>query len=119
MSNKGCGAGGKNGYQSLLGWCCFISDKTQMCLLRPAIRGTKCYPPIRSKGNRAGLWEELVAADSCNQDDCVRSHSPCTPQLKLLPGHLNQPQMQHSDSGVDMPLPEEPMLPVGGPRVRV
>lgn len=45
----------------------------------------KCCPPIRSQLNQDGLWSEL-----CNTDDsCIKTivsdHSPCTPNLKLLP----------------------------------
>ncbi|KAK1976317.1 allantoinase [Colletotrichum cereale] len=74
----------------------------------------KCCPPIRERSNRDGLWRELVAADSCIKT-IVSDHSPCTPQLKLLPSHLeaaaladsDAPNMHHSDSGVDMTIPAE------------
>lgn len=66
----------------------------------------KCCPPIRGGENRDGLWGEMAAEDSCIRT-IVSDHSPCTPQLKLLPGHLDQPRMQHSDSGVDMTLPPD------------
>lgn len=49
----------------------------------------KCCPPIREGRNRDGLWEELVAADSCIRT-VVSDHSPCTPELKLLPEHLRE-----------------------------
>ncbi|KAM0275763.1 hypothetical protein ACHAQH_007423 [Verticillium albo-atrum] len=67
----------------------------------------KCCPPIREDSNRDLLWEELLADDSCIRT-VVSDHSPCTPQLKLLPGHLaapaslEAPVMSHSDSGVDV-----------------
>ncbi|KAK1994896.1 allantoinase [Colletotrichum falcatum] len=66
----------------------------------------KCCPPIRERSNRDGLWEELVAEDSCIKT-VVSDHSPCTPQLKLLPSHLeaDAPNMHHSDSGIDMTIP--------------
>lgn len=64
----------------------------------------KCCPPIREESNRDGLWTELAATDSCIRT-VVSDHSPCTPELKLLPGHLDRPLMQHSDSGVDMTIP--------------
>ncbi|KAH7159634.1 hypothetical protein B0J13DRAFT_432443 [Dactylonectria estremocensis] len=74
----------------------------------------KCCPPIREEKNQDGLWGELVAEDSCIRT-VVSDHSPCTPQLKLLPEHLdqNQPHMLHSDSGVDMTIPGEhqPVVP--------
>ncbi|KAG5998628.1 hypothetical protein E4U54_002149 [Claviceps lovelessii] len=47
----------------------------------------KCCPPIREARNRDGLWEELVAPDSCIRT-VVSDHSPCTPGLKLLPARL-------------------------------
>ncbi|KAI0598438.1 allantoinase [Biscogniauxia sp. FL1348] len=65
----------------------------------------KCCPPIREQLNQDGLWEELQAPDSCIKT-VVSDHSPCTPELKLLPPHLQTidgaPHMHHSDSGVDM-----------------
>ncbi|EGY20179.1 allantoinase [Verticillium dahliae VdLs.17] len=67
----------------------------------------KCCPPIREDSNRDLLWEELLAEDSCIRT-VVSDHSPCTPQLKLLPGHLaappsfEAPPMSFSDSGVDV-----------------
>ncbi|KAI0014577.1 allantoinase [Xylariomycetidae sp. FL0641] len=65
----------------------------------------KCCPPIREQQNQDGLWEELQAPDSCIKT-VVSDHSPCTPELKLLPPHLqtldNRPNMHHSDSGVDV-----------------
>ncbi|KAH7029319.1 uncharacterized protein B0I36DRAFT_374869 [Microdochium trichocladiopsis] len=64
----------------------------------------KCCPPIREQLNQDGLWDELVAADSCIRT-IVSDHSPCTPELKLLPRHLqslDRPGVPHSDSGVDM-----------------
>jgi len=47
----------------------------------------KCCPPIRSDVNRSGLWEELSHPDSVLQT-IVSDHSPCTPELKLLPDHV-------------------------------
>lgn len=74
----------------------------------------KCCPPIREGKNRDGLWEELVAEDSCIRT-VVSDHSPCTPQLKLLPDHLEElrPNIHHSDSGVDVTGPIEK---AGGPK---
>ncbi|EGR45243.1 allantoinase [Trichoderma reesei QM6a] len=66
----------------------------------------KCCPPIREANNRDGLWEELVAEDSCIRT-VVSDHSPCTPQLKLLPDHLERPAILHKDSGLDMKEPKE------------
>lgn len=83
----------------------------------------KCCPPIRELTNQDRLWEELSADDSCIRT-IVSDHSPCTPELKLLPVHLqtnqnevvddtyqNQTFMRHSDSGVDVRLPEEEREP--------
>ncbi|CAK7239052.1 MAG: Allantoinase [Sporothrix thermara] len=81
----------------------------------------KCCPPIRSQINQDGLWTELGRPDSVIKT-VVSDHSPCTPDLKLLPGHLAapassavaalqieeaSPHMHHSDSGIDMTLPED------------
>lgn len=49
----------------------------------------KCCPPIRSSNNRDGLWSELTSEDSVIQT-VVSDHSPCTPELKLLPEHLGK-----------------------------
>lgn len=65
----------------------------------------KCCPPIREQLNQDGLWEELAAPDSCIRT-VVSDHSPCTPELKLLPPRLTvgaeEPHIHHSDSGIDM-----------------
>ncbi|KAH7322699.1 hypothetical protein B0I35DRAFT_426277 [Stachybotrys elegans] len=69
----------------------------------------KCCPPIRESNNRDALWEELVAEDSCIRT-VVSDHSPCTPDLKLLPSHLEPPTsgtMTPSDSGIDVSTPAE------------
>lgn len=47
----------------------------------------KCCPPIRSSSNRDGLWNELSAPNSVLQT-VVSDHSPCTPELKLLPASV-------------------------------
>jgi allantoinase len=47
----------------------------------------KCCPPIRSSINRDGLWSELAKPDSVLQT-IVSDHSPCTPELKLLPEEI-------------------------------
>jgi len=49
----------------------------------------KCCPPIRSKRNKLKLWEELARGDSVIQT-VVSDHSPCTPELKLLPPYLER-----------------------------
>lgn len=48
----------------------------------------KCCPPIRTKTNQDGLWDELMHIDGPNDrviQTVVSDHSPCTPALKLLP----------------------------------
>lgn len=47
----------------------------------------KCCPPIRGQTNQDGLWDEMYAANSVIQT-VVSDHSPCTPELKLLPSHV-------------------------------
>lgn len=46
----------------------------------------KCCPPIRNQSNQDGLWEELQRSDDSVLKTVVSDHSPCTPNLKLLPG---------------------------------
>lgn len=48
----------------------------------------KCCPPIRSQANQNGLWEEMLREDDSVIKTVVSDHSPCTPNLKLLPSHL-------------------------------
>ncbi|KAL8960769.1 MAG: hypothetical protein Q9193_002583 [Seirophora villosa] len=48
----------------------------------------KCCPPIRSKSNQDGLWEELMQDAGCIKT-VVSDHSPCTPNLKLLPSSIS------------------------------
>ncbi|TPX14698.1 uncharacterized protein E0L32_005093 [Thyridium curvatum] len=81
----------------------------------------KCCPPIRSQANQDRLWAELAAPDSVIKT-VVSDHSPCTPELKLLPGHLaarpedddarrrhpRRPSLLHQpDSAVDLSLPAD------------
>ncbi|PYI03075.1 allantoinase [Aspergillus sclerotiicarbonarius CBS 121057] len=49
----------------------------------------KCCPPIRSQLNQDSLWEELERyAEDGVIKTVVSDHSPCTPDLKLLPSHV-------------------------------
>ncbi|KAF2495340.1 allantoinase [Lophium mytilinum] len=50
----------------------------------------KCCPPIRSQSNQDGLWAELMDEESGEGviRTVVSDHSPCTPNLKLLPGEF-------------------------------
>lgn len=73
----------------------------------------KCCPPIRSRTNQDRLWDEVADADGCIRT-IVSDHSPCTPELKLLPAHLQtayqdgpRPMMRHFDSGIDVTMPNE------------
>ena len=56
----------------------------------------KCCPPIREAANRDGLWAELNEPNSVIQT-IVSDHSPCTPELKLLPNHLNNAEPSATD----------------------
>ncbi|KAK7532551.1 hypothetical protein IWX49DRAFT_594734 [Phyllosticta citricarpa] len=66
----------------------------------------KCCPPIREQSNQDGLWDELLrpAPDSVIQT-IVSDHSPCTPNLKLLPPQLSDGNgttaPAHSTDGAD------------------
>lgn len=78
----------------------------------------KCCPPIRSQTNQDRLWEEVVDADGCIKT-IVSDHSPCTPELKLLPPHLQtvfqegpRPGMQHLDSGIDVAMAKQQESPL-------
>ncbi|KAK6841205.1 heavy metal tolerance protein [Apiospora arundinis] len=73
----------------------------------------KCCPPIREQLNQNGLWDELQSGHDSVIKTVVSDHSPCTPELKLLPAHLQtaataptpavEPAaMHHVDSGVDV-----------------
>lgn len=45
----------------------------------------KCCPPIRSQSNQDALWTELLRENDSAITTIVSDHSPCTPNLKLLP----------------------------------
>ena len=45
----------------------------------------KCCPPIREQANQDGLWHEMLRFDDPVIKTVVSDHSPCTPELKLLP----------------------------------
>ncbi|KKA27010.1 hypothetical protein TD95_000539 [Thielaviopsis punctulata] len=67
----------------------------------------KCCPPIRETANQDGLWAELARGDDSCLRTIVSDHSPCTPELKLLPDHLDVASMHTSDSGVDVRGPKD------------
>ncbi|KAL9110380.1 MAG: hypothetical protein Q9227_005111 [Pyrenula ochraceoflavens] len=49
----------------------------------------KCCPPIRSQRNQDKLWDELqLYSKEGVIKTVVSDHSPCTPDLKLLPLHI-------------------------------
>ena len=49
----------------------------------------KCCPPVRKQSNQDGLWKELLSEDPASfLKTVVSDHSPCTPDLKLLPSHV-------------------------------
>lgn len=49
----------------------------------------KCCPPIREQTNQDKLWAELLQhAEDGVIKTVVSDHSPCTPDLKLLPSHV-------------------------------
>lgn len=49
----------------------------------------KCCPPIRNQTNQDRLWAELLQhAEEGVIKTVVSDHSPCTPDLKLLPSHV-------------------------------
>ncbi|KAK1818019.1 Allantoinase [Friedmanniomyces endolithicus] len=48
----------------------------------------KCCPPIREQANQDGLWQELLDTGDSIIKTVVSDHSPCTPNLKLLPAHV-------------------------------
>lgn len=68
----------------------------------------KCCPPIREGKNQEALWSELTRPDSCIRT-VVSDHSPCTPELKILPTKLKRPA-DSVDSGFNSPrVQEEPL----------
>ncbi|KAK4574009.1 Allantoinase [Recurvomyces mirabilis] len=48
----------------------------------------KCCPPIRDQANQDGLWDEMLDVKDSVIKTVVSDHSPCTPNLKLLPAHV-------------------------------
>ncbi|KAJ9648875.1 Allantoinase [Coniosporium tulheliwenetii] len=48
----------------------------------------KCCPPIRTQSNQDGLWDEMTRDDDSVIKTVVSDHSPCTPDLKMLPPRL-------------------------------
>ena len=51
----------------------------------------KCCPPIRTKSNQDSLWDELFEDQGQGViKTLVSDHSPCTPELKLLPDSITK-----------------------------
>ena len=48
----------------------------------------KCCPPIRTQANQDSLWEELLRNTKGVISTVVSDHSPCTPDLKILPSTI-------------------------------
>ena len=48
----------------------------------------KCCPPIRNAANQDALWAELTRPHDSVIQTVVSDHSPCTPNLKLLPATI-------------------------------
>ena len=48
----------------------------------------KCCPPIRGQSNQDALWAELLREQDGVIQTVVSDHSPCTPNLKLLPSDI-------------------------------
>ncbi|KAF2173733.1 hypothetical protein M409DRAFT_16007 [Zasmidium cellare ATCC 36951] len=58
----------------------------------------KCCPPIRSESNQDGLWNEMLEPADSVIKTVVSDHSPCTPNLKLLPSHVEGAEESKSSS---------------------
>ena len=61
----------------------------------------KCCPPIRTQSNQDGLWDELLNENDSVIKTVVSDHSPCTPEMKLLP-----PALADNKHGLPTPPPE-------------
>lgn len=59
----------------------------------------KCCPPIRSQSNQDGLWTELLRHENSAVTTVVSDHSPCTPNLKVLPAHIARGDRSNNDDG--------------------
>ena len=60
----------------------------------------KCCPPIRTQSNQNSLWQELLRKEDSVISTVVSDHSPCTPNLKLLPPEIaNTDQDEDKDNG--------------------
>ncbi|KIW54059.1 allantoinase [Exophiala xenobiotica] len=67
----------------------------------------KCCPPIRSQSNQDQLWDELRQhMDEGVIKTVVSDHSPCTPDLKLLPTHVPGHIVPKKGAASTLPLDE-------------
>ncbi|KAK4690324.1 allantoinase, partial [Lecanoromycetidae sp. Uapishka_2] len=66
----------------------------------------KCCPPIRTQANQDGLWSELLRQGDGVIETVVSDHSPCTPELKLLPPSI-------TGNHLPTPPPEDGMKEAG------
>ena len=48
----------------------------------------KCCPPVRERENQEALWKELEKKEDSVIQTIVSDHSPCTPNLKILPSNI-------------------------------
>ncbi|KAL9127979.1 MAG: hypothetical protein Q9217_003240 [Psora testacea] len=65
----------------------------------------KCCPPIRTQSNQDGLWDELLNEKESVIKTIVSDHSPCTPEMKLLP-----PALTDSKHGLPTPPSEGELM---------
>ena len=61
----------------------------------------KCCPPIRSRLNQHGLWSEVLNQSDSVIKTIVSDHSPCTPDMKLLPPRIPGSVSERAVSGED------------------
>jgi len=64
----------------------------------------KCCPPIRTKSNQDRLWAELAREDDSVIKTVVSDHSPCTPELKLLPPAIEATALPTPPAEADMEM---------------
>lgn len=57
----------------------------------------KCCPPIRGQTNQDGLWKEMLQSEGVIKT-VVSDHSPCTPNLKLLPAQIPGAETQQTST---------------------
>lgn len=57
----------------------------------------KCAPPIRAQANQDALWAEMLSPNGSVIQTVVSDHSPCTPDLKLLPADVPGAKSNSSD----------------------